>query len=230
MDQSIAEIGNHSHTHAHLIRKKPSETTLQWRERVIDEIQTAQQLINQNLNKPTLYLFAYPYGEYSLELLQIMNELGYAAMGQQSGPLSGISTKALIPRFPMGGIYTKKAQLIEKLKTYPLPLTATPVVDPIVPVEAKSAPLLQLTIQPEYWNEKLMKQLQCYVSGQGKAQIRWENNTAFIQAEKPLKAGRNRYNCTAPVAVKQNNKLVTGYYWFSQLWIKRLDNSQWYRE
>lgn len=125
MNRSVAEIGNHSHTHAHLIRYQANESPLQWRKRIIAEIQTAQQMIDQHLSatdKRPPRLFAYPYGEYSIALTQIIRELGYTAVGQHSGPAALMTPLEILPRFPMGGIYSNKSQLIEKLKTYPLPL------------------------------------------------------------------------------------------------------------
>ncbi|MCW8929390.1 MAG: hypothetical protein OQL19_04015, partial [Gammaproteobacteria bacterium] len=148
-------------------------------------------------------------------------------------PATYTTHQEILPRFPMGGIYTTKNQLIEKLKTYPLPLEPNDIVEPILKsnTEQESGrPVLKLTIKQKYWNKRLQKQLQCYVSGQGKAQIHWENNTAYIQATKKLGVGRNRYNCTAPASVATNGKLRHGFYWYSQLWIKRHDNGKWYKE
>ena len=230
MDVSMAEIGNHSHTHAHLIRMKQNESNEQWQARVTTEIQTAQGIIDKKLNHPAPRLFAYPYGEYSTELYKIVKKLGYVAVGQQSGPFDHSYDAVILPRFPMGGVYTSKNQLIEKLNTRPLPLVDNIVVNPEIDYKSDQAPELKLTIAPAELNKNLKSQFQCYVSGQGKAIIQWQDNTAIIQAQKPLGAGRSRYNCTAPVTVIENGKRKTAYYWYSQLWIKRLDNGRWYRE
>lgn len=248
MNASVAEIGNHTQTHAHLIRHKKDESPQQWQERVSKEIQTAQQIIDQQLiNDQALppRLFAYPYGEYSLALSQIIKKLGYVAVGQQSGPVTFDTPRELLPRFPMGGTYTTKKQLIEKLNTYPLPLQNPVVIEPVIEpvirqsntantgsadIENKDRPLLKLTIKPGHWHKQLQKQLQCYVSGQGKALITWKKNTALIQARKKMGAGRSRYNCTAPISVVSNGQARHGFYWYSQLWIKRLDNGRWYHE
>lgn len=236
MSRSVAEIGNHSHTHAHLIRFKKNESFIQWQKRVINDIQTAQKIIDQQLSDGESLpprLFAYPYGEYSLSLVQIINQLGYAAVGQQSGPATFSTPQTILPRFPMGGIYTTKSQLIEKLKTFPLPLEKMVMIEPQLKAASQheyDRPILQLKIKSEHWNKNLKKQLQCYVSGQSKALIHWENQTAFIQAKKPLNVGRSRYNCTAPVTIKSKGKTRHGFYWYSQLWIKRQKNGQWYQE
>ena len=236
MSRSVAEIGNHSHTHAHLIRYEKNESPQQWRERVIGEIQTAQQMIDQHLsheeNLPPR-LFAYPYGEYSVALAQIIKQLGYVAVSQQSGPVTLITPQELFPRFPMSGIYTTKSQLKEKLKTFPLPLETIDIIEPLLKPATEQdydKTTLKLIIKPKYWNKTLRKKLQCYVSGQGKALIHWENQTAHIQAQKKLGVGRNRYNCTAPVSIVINGKARHGFYWYSQLWIKRHDNGEWYKE
>lgn len=236
MNHSVAEIANHSSTHAHLIRYQKNESFKQWQERVTSDIQTAQKTIDQQLsNGKTMppRLFAYPYGEYSLALTQIISQLGYSAVGQQSGPATFTTPQSMLPRFPMGGIYTSKSQLIEKLKTFPLPLIKMAIVEPQLKLatgQEYDRPILQLKFKPEHWNKNLTQQLQCYVSGQSKAVIRWDNQTAYIQAKKPLKAGRSRYNCTAPVTTTNNGKAQQGFYWYSQLWIKRKNNGQWYQE
>ena len=230
MNHSVAEIANHSHSHAHLIRYKKNESSQEWQERVSNEIQTAQQLIDQHLSgtaSPSPLLFAYPYGEYSIPLTQIIAELGYTAVGQQSGPAAYWSPQEILPRFPMGGIYAEKSQLIEKLKTYSLPLETTGIIDP---EQKNDRPILRLSIKAEHWSKSLQKQFQCYVSGQGKAQIHWDKQTASIQAKNKLNPGRSRYNCTAPVTMTNNGKTSHGFYWYSQLWIKRKDNGQWYKE
>lgn len=236
MNRSVAEIGNHSHTHAHLIRYQKNESQKQWQKRVINEIQTAQEIIDHQLSGEESLpprLFAYPYGEYSLPLIQIINQLGYTAVGQQSGPATFTSPQAILPRFPMGGIYTTTNQLIEKLKTYPLPLNKMEIVEPQLNATTQQdydRPVLQLSIQSKLWNKTLAKQFQCYVSGQGKALIHWSNQTAYVQAKNKLGVGRSRYNCTAPVTMTSNGKIQNGFYWYSQLWIKRHGNGQWYKE
>jgi len=230
MNDSVAEIGNHSHSHAHLIRYKNNETEQQWHQRIVQEITTAQSLINKNLaNSSTTppLLFAYPYGEYSKALTQIISELGYTAVGQHSGPAAAWTPKEILPRFPMGGIYTDKKQLIEKLKTYPLPLNTNEITEP---ESINNPPILHLNISKDSMNMRLKKQLQCYVSGQAKANISWQENTAIIQAKKALYPGRSRYNCTAPVTMTSNGKAQHGFYWYSQLWINRKANGQWYKE
>ena len=230
MSNSVVEIGNHSHTHAHLIRYKNNESLQQWQERVTGEIKTAQKLIDQHLSNtssPPPLLFAYPYGEYSIPLTRIISELGYAAVGQHSGPVASWTPLEILPRFPMGGVYSAKNQLIEKLKTYPLPLEKSDIIEP---EQKNDRPVLKLSIKPEVWNKALQKQLQCYVSGQGKALIHWDKQTATIQAQKKLAAGRSRYNCTAPVTMTSNGKIRHVFYWYSQLWIKRLNNGNWYKE
>ena len=56
------EIGNHSHSHGHLVRRQDGETDAQWRQRITGDILKAEQRLRDETGiKPTL--FAYPYGE-----------------------------------------------------------------------------------------------------------------------------------------------------------------------
>jgi hypothetical protein len=48
-------------------------------------------------------IFAYPYGEASLEIFKQVKDLGYSAFGQYSGVVSKMSHRQNLPRFPMAG-------------------------------------------------------------------------------------------------------------------------------
>ena len=69
-------IGHHTKSHFHLVNKD--------KETIINEIEEANSDFLKNLGfVPDI--FAYPYGEYSYEIKQIVKEYFKAAFGQQSG-------------------------------------------------------------------------------------------------------------------------------------------------
>jgi len=224
MKDAGAEILNHSHTHSHLNRLKKGESSQEWEQRVKNELNTAQQQIAfyTGQNFPIL---AYPYGEYNNDLLSILDAMGYAALGQQSGPAGMDMPLTLLPRFPMGGHYGKKTAFIEKLNTLPMPLAEYPQPDPIT--RAGEQPVLLLAMKS---GKYATRHLTCYVSGQSPAQIKLDddNIAVMIQSKQGLKAGRNRYNCTMPAVTPENER--QRYYWFSQSWFTLLPDKSWYAE
>ena len=79
-----AEIGNHSHDHAHLVRQLEGESEEQWRTRITDNIELARQRLKKELGIE-VETFAYPYGEHTPELQEIIGTQGYFGIARQSG-------------------------------------------------------------------------------------------------------------------------------------------------
>lgn len=211
---------NHSHTHDHLIRHLPGESGRAWRQRVKEDIQTAQNRLHVQLGQAPS-LFAYPYGEYDLELKTVVDELKLVGFGQQSGPVGMDSDFLALPRFPMAAGYAAMDGFRTKLGTVPLPVLWADPQEPLLPLD-EWRPQLTLTLMPGPWDG-----LQCYVSGQDRAVLTWldpAHTRVRVQARAPLAVGRNRYNCTAPTTDG------AGYYWYSQPWIRRNADGSWYRE
>jgi peptidoglycan/xylan/chitin deacetylase (PgdA/CDA1 family) len=225
LTQYQGEILNHSASHTHFIRQKHAEDSFQWRQRIRNEIEKSQSTIEYFIGS-TPKILAYPYGEYSLEIVQLIKDMGYAGLGQHSGPAGFGMPLEILPRFPMGGHYGEKAQFIEKLHTLPLALKDHEIFDPIT--KNSEQPVIILSLAND--NNMPTHNFQCYVSGQGKAQLKWDSaqTQVMIQAKKPLKAGRNRYNCTMPVSNSPDKENY--YYWLSQLWITPRADGSWYQE
>ena len=109
------EIGNHTATHDYLVELRQGEQFSDWQLRVEQDIAKARDLYQQHLG-PVPQLFAYPYGEYNSELLELVARMGFsAAFAQQSGVIHADSARFSLPRFPMGGPYATLAGFREKL-------------------------------------------------------------------------------------------------------------------
>ncbi len=206
-----ASYGNHSRSHDHLIRYHEGESPRQWRQRIKDDLNHAQRRLQEELGE-TLKIFAYPYGEYDLELAQLVAGLGLVAFGQQSGPAGHYSDMRFLPRFPVNEAYGDLTNLKTKLLSLALPVTETA---PLEPVTTERQPRLRLTIAP---GSARLSQLACYASGQGEIDVKrleGEPHRIEIRAKRPLPRGRSRYNCTAPSGEPGR------YFWFSHPWLVR---------
>ena len=223
IQQFGAEIGNHGHTHAHLIRKHKAETQKQWKHRVIDDITKAQSILEQKVELP-IRVFAYPYGEYSKSLKGIIRELGYTGLGQHSGVLNRASDFQAIARFPMATGFDEINDFAIKVAASNLPVSILSPVDGVLTNRQKVPELRLQLLQGDYKKSNFA----CYVTGQGRANVSWvnyEKGIVSIIANEDLKPGRTKYNCTAPSSSEKNV-----YYWFSFLWMKPEADGSWYRE
>ena len=128
MSKAGVTLANHTLSHAHLVRRLEGETSAQWQARVAAEIDQAGEVLaargydNQ--------LFAWPYGEYNLALLQLLAERGLTGFGQQSGAIGPESNQTILPRFPMGGVYASEAGFRNKLGSLALPIEF-PLIEPL---------------------------------------------------------------------------------------------------
>ena len=218
MQSQGASFANHTKSHIHLQRYLNGEMEAEWETRIREEIEGAEQdLIGQLAENHKL--LAYPYGEYNLRVLQIIDDLGYTAFGQQSGPASRHGDFALLPRFPMGGPYGSIEQFPTKVSSRPMPLVETARLEPFTD---QARPVLNLSL---YGDRLRLHQLACFAPG-GAAAITRDGSQFTIRGPETLPAGRSRYNCTMPVRVTPGSPQT--YHWFSQLWLKKLDDGSWH--
>lgn len=205
-------FANHSRRHDKLHVRLAGETAAAWAARVQADIAHAEQRLQAELGAavPTSpRLFAYPYGEYSLELAGLLAELGYVAFGQHSGALGLESDLQALPRFPMAEAYAALSEFRQKAAALPLPLREREPLDPVL--SGNNPPRFTATIGPTKSNPT---RLTCYASNQGQLAVQWLDGRRFsVQASKPYPPGRARYNCTLPAGEPGR------FYWFSQPWI-----------
>ena len=90
-------IGAHSHTHAHM----PDVSI----EEVRNEIETSNKIFLKELGEiPTL--FAFPYGETTDEIIELVKEFKFkVAFGQHSGIINETSNTYYLPRFSLNERY-----------------------------------------------------------------------------------------------------------------------------
>lgn len=226
MAKAGATIANHSSSHTHLPRREGSESAAQWRDRITQDINNAQQKIKQEIGAAPMIL-AYPFGEYDVDVQRIAKKLGYIAFGQQSGALYGKGDLQSVPRFPFGGSFTALDDFILKVNTQPMPLTDVEFYgdnkqkQENLIVREGEKPWLVLTLS----DDSLLKKINCFATGQGAITTAVIDNKLWVQPNKPLGTGRTRYNCTAYAGEKGR------FYWYTQQWLATDKQGNWtYRD
>jgi biofilm PGA synthesis lipoprotein PgaB len=226
MAQAGATIANHSSSHTHLPRRESGESAAQWRERITQEINNAQQTIKTEIGSAPMIL-AYPFGEYDTEVQRIAKKLGYIAFGQQSGALYSEGDLQAVPRFPFGGSFSDLDDFILKVNAKPMPVSRVEFyadnkkkADNLI-VRQGEKPWLVLTLA----DASLLKKINCFASGQGAIVTEVIDNKVWVQPNKPLPSGRTRYNCTAYTGEKGR------FYWYTQQWLVTDKQGNWtYRD
>lgn len=212
-----ATIANHSLSHAHMLQRLEAETDQQWTHRMRAEIDQAAQRIEAEIGESPP-LFAYPYGESNPRLKQLVAELGYTALGQQSGPVGNNSDWLAIPRFAIAGQYSGLEDFALRLMTLPMPLASASAIDNPLP-HSLDRPTLTLNFLPGRLSKQ---QLQCFGSGQGALNLDWTgDHTVSVKPSQAIPNGRSRYNCTAQA---KSNEAKKRFYWYSHPWIRRDKN------
>lgn len=219
-----AEIGNHSQSHAHLVRRVEGESGQQWRTRISRDIESAQKRLEQELDVDT-DLFAYPYGEHTPELQQLIEEMKFFGITQQSGAVGIGLNRLVIPRFPMATNYADMDRFAVSVNTRPLPVTDVMSGSAILIQGSTSQFNLEFTlIKGDYRKSDLA----CYSSSGEKLNVvlkeSADRDRVIIQLP-DWKAGRRKINCTAP-SLKKNGI----YFWYSHLWLVKRPDGTWYKE
>lgn len=205
-------LGNHTASHAYLLNRHKGESDAAWRKRVVADIRKAQQTLTRETGLVP-ELFAYPYGEYSGELVKLVRGEGFvAAVAQQSGVVTEGIDRYFLPRFPMGGGFATLKGFRSKSAMAPLQLELIPPVDPVW-ADASAAPVLTVRLASGLYEPG---RLQGFVQGDNALRIEPVPGKALtfrVQAEKPLSGRRNKYTLTVPL--RQG-----GWAWFSQPWFR----------
>jgi len=218
-----ADLGNHSRSHPHLVRRREGESREQWLGRVREEITGAQQRLEVETDA-AVPVFAYPFGEYSAAVAQVVTELGYFGVGQQSGAVGPGTDLTAAPRFPLASGFADLEAFATKVRSRPLPAEVLAPADRILAPDAQR-PVLRLKVAKGPYR---LEALACYASGQGRMALEWldrEAGVVEVRPEEPLGPGRTKYNCTAP-----SSETGGVFHWFSYLWLKPNPDGSWYAE
>jgi hypothetical protein len=202
-----ATFANHGAAHRSTIEREDGVTDAAWLASVRSDVEEGARRIAAEL-APLSGSFAYPYGEYTTEVGNMLREMGYDSFGQHSGAIGPHSDHRALPRYPMAESFGDIGQFRTKVASVPMPVTS---VEPWEPITMDTQPTITITLGG---TDARLDELACYVSGQGKVEVDWqEMGSRFVVGPaKPFGKGRQRVNCTAPGNDGR-------YLWFSHQWI-----------
>jgi peptidoglycan/xylan/chitin deacetylase (PgdA/CDA1 family) len=179
-------VGHHNATHGHMARQDAATNRAQIAEataRFRAELGTAPAL------------FAYPYGEYSLELRDIVHEAGLeAAFGQHSGPISRTHDLFALPRYPLNETYGDMDRFRLVVNSLPLPTAEVTPADPLIRA-ADNPPAYGFTVLQGVSG---LSALDCFASDNETAVERLGERRIEVRLARPFGPGRRRINCTMP--------------------------------
>ena len=181
---NIGVIGGHSFSHEYLAFATEDE--------IIKDINKSIEDYKRELNfNPEV--FSYPFGEYSLEVKNIVKKLGYViAFGQHSGVVHQRSDLFELPRFPINESYGTLDRFSFLLKTSPLPYKFFKPDEKLL--KTNNPPSIEIEF------EQNVKNITCFTNEGGswkKSEITYlENNWIRVLLKEKYKPRRGKINCT----------------------------------
>ncbi len=181
-------IGSQTASHLHMPLASRGENAR--------EIAESNRRFEEELGR-TPRLFAYPFGEMSLEVRDIVVEHGFtAAFGQHSGVLHRGSRFHFLPRFAMNEAHGDIGRFRLAAGALPLRVTDVTPLDPLLNA-GTNPPNFGFTVFGKALER--IDALACYASGQGRTRIeRLGGARIEVRLDQPLSPGRARINCTMP--------------------------------
>lgn len=182
----LVTIGHHSARHGHMPKLSAAAARA--------EIERASRRFEEKLGAVP-ELFAYPYGEISLELRDIVAEAGFkAAFGQHSGALARSGDRFALPRFPLNEAYGNLERFRLVAGALPLPVEDVLPADPLIR-PANNPPLFGFTVAEGI---KGLSALNCFAGASEISLERLGERRIETRLSQPFKPGRQRINCTLP--------------------------------
>ncbi|MFP4276833.1 MAG: polysaccharide deacetylase family protein [Wenzhouxiangella sp.] len=206
-------IGNHSASHAHLIAREPGESGSAWRARVRADLDQARQRIGEEIGAiPDL--FAYPYGEDSAELAELVGEDHRYALVQRSGAVGQHTEPLAVPRFPMASGFDDPERFVLAVHSRALPVIK---VDPVPPGDGVRGPLQSLRLRIAEGDYRV-NQVGCFSSTGTRLEtelVMGSPHRLKVHMAGAGSTGRNKINCTAPAADGSGD-----FFWYSFQWVQ----------
>ena len=184
--ETIAFIGNHSHSHDYLVNLKNDD--------FISDINTSSSIFREKLGYNPIF-FSYPFGEYSSLIKKYISKNFKFSFGQHSGVIDINKDRYELPRFPINEKYGDLKRFKFLIKLNPLQYKS------LYPVEKyltnnKNPPKFLV----EFFSEqKNINNINCF-SDEGnnweKSKINFDKNTLNLNFRSKFNFRRGRINCS----------------------------------
>jgi peptidoglycan/xylan/chitin deacetylase (PgdA/CDA1 family) len=184
------DFGHHSVSHLHMPSASPTKIEM--------ELEIANQRFKKELGlKPKL--FAYPYGETSFVVQDIIKNAGFiAAFGQHSGVIHRTSDFSYLPRFSLNEKFGSINRFHVLANALPIPMQDMTPSDPLITVN--NPPAIGFTVSEELATPNSdLSRLSCFLSHEDQAaKLSRLGPRIEIRSQKLMPIGRTRLNCTMP--------------------------------
>ena len=181
---NLGIIGGHSFSHEYLAFANEDE--------IVKDINKSIEDYKRELNfNPEI--FSYPFGEYSLEVKNIVKKLGYVmAFGQHSGVIHQRSDIFELPRFPINESYGTLDRFSFLLNTSPLPYKFFKPDEKLL--KTNNPPNIEIEF------EQNVRNINCFTNEGGswkKSEITYlDNNWIRVLLKEKYQPRRGKINCT----------------------------------
>ena len=176
-------IGSQSKSHPHMYDLNQNEL-------IYELSKSNARFVKEIGSKPEI--FAYPYGEYNLNVLEEVKAHGFiAAFGQHSG-IAHLSLGLFeLPRFAMNETYGNMERFKLAVNALPIPISDLFPKDPMISI---NPPYYGFTLSSEI---KPQNRIRCFANKNIKSETkRLGKNRIEIRLASPFPTGRGRINCT----------------------------------
>lgn len=205
-----AGLGNHGVTHRSALERNEGESVAEWLARFREDAVQAQERIGRETGVVSR-VFAWPYGEFNARTERLIDELGWYAVGQQSGAAGYMTPLTAVPRYPLSTNFADDAAFAMRVNSEPLPVDIRAAPDHLL-ATGKPAPTMTFRLSDGPFN---LSSVTCYNSrGDRLAQTESTRGELTVSSPEPLARGRSKYTCTAP---RRDKPGVFG--WYSHLWV-----------
>tara|TARA_B100000676_G_scaffold39684_2_gene37559 strand:- start:462 stop:1565 length:1104 start_codon:yes stop_codon:yes gene_type:complete len=189
MHAAGASIGAHSAAHAHM----PFMDRGAMEEDLVRMTSTFLQELGFVPN-----IFAYPYGEYSDEVVAMVRDAGYlAAFGQHSGVAVAGADLFTLPRFALNERYGEPDRFATIIDTLGLPVSDLLPEDMPIWGTAPNPPAIGFTVDEEVGS---LHRLACFASNGADVTLDvLGDRRVELRLDRPFGPGRSRINCTMPL-------------------------------
>ena len=183
--ETIAYIGNHSHTHDYLVDLKADN--------FIIDINTSSKIFIEKLGYNPIF-FSYPFGEYSSFIKEYIAKNFKFSFGQHSGVIDINKDRYELPRFPINEKYGDLKRFEFLIKLNPLQYKS------LYPIDKYLINNNPPKFLVEFFDEqKNINNINCF-SDEGnkweKSNINFNQNTLNLNFRSKFKFRRGRINCS----------------------------------